>query len=109
MDFKNYPFLDPNEFAEVCHHLDSKYCRATLGPVRKHWKLRVRTALDVSFSVEGGGYSTYVQIIRTLETKEDLDLDLTNFSISGRQTDESIPPEDGEMVDAEESDRVRFM
>lgn len=109
MDFKNYPFLDPNEFAEVCHHLDSKYCRATLGPVRKHWKLRVRTALDVSFSADGGCYSTYVQIIRTLETKEDLDLDLTSFSISGRQTDDSIPPEDGEMVDAEESDRAAIV
>lgn len=105
MDIKENPFLNPEEFAEACHHLDSKYCRATLGPLRKQWKLRVRTALDVSSSVDGG-YSTYVQIIRTLETKQDLDLDFTTFSISGREACDSVSLQDGEMVDAEDSDKV---
>ncbi|KAG6020220.1 E2-like conjugating enzyme atg10 [Claviceps citrina] len=106
---KDYPFLSPEEFAEACHHLDSRYCRATLGPLRRRWKLRVRTALDTSFSVDGG-YSTYVQIIRTpLETRDDLDLDLTKFSISGPQVEDSVPPEDGEMVDAEESDKAAIV
>ncbi|KAG5928938.1 hypothetical protein E4U42_007643 [Claviceps africana] len=107
MSLKEYPFLRPDEFAEACHHLDSTYCRARLGPLRHHWKLRVRRALDVAFFMEGG-CSTYVQIIRPLQRKDDLDLslDLAGFSISGRQGDESVSLEDGDMVDAEESDQA---
>ncbi|KAG6000319.1 hypothetical protein E4U43_001628 [Claviceps pusilla] len=112
MYLKNYPFLNPDEFAEACHHLDSTYCRARLGPLRNHWKLRVRKALDVAFFVEGG-CSTYVQIIRTLERNNDLDLDLdldlARCSLSGGQIDESVALEDGEMVDAEEADKAAIV
>lgn len=104
MDIENYPFLKPDEFAEACHHLDSQYCHATLGPLRKRWKLRVCTALDMTFSVDGG-YTTYIQIIRPLEVQDDLDLDLDKFSISASHLDHDIPAADDQMVD-EELDEV---
>jgi ubiquitin-like-conjugating enzyme ATG10 len=65
-DFKNYPFLTGEEFAEVCHYLDRRYCQATLGPLRRQWKLRVCSALNTVFSL-GPEYSTFLQIIRPLD------------------------------------------
>ncbi|KAK2589807.1 hypothetical protein QQS21_012510 [Conoideocrella luteorostrata] len=108
MEIENYPFLSPDEFAEACHHLDSQYCHATLGPLRKRWKLRVNTALDMAFSVDGG-YTTYIQIVRPLGTKDDIDLDMSNFSISGLKTDDLAPFEDGEVVKAEEVDQAAIV
>ncbi|KAK6198339.1 hypothetical protein LQW54_010362 [Pestalotiopsis sp. IQ-011] len=70
--YHTYPFLSTEEFAEVCHHLDNRYCQATLGPVRKRWKLRVHRALDMAFGSESG-YTTFVQITRPLEENGDLD------------------------------------
>ncbi|KAK3948631.1 hypothetical protein QBC32DRAFT_380683 [Pseudoneurospora amorphoporcata] len=71
---KNYPHLTPSEFAEAAHHLDSLYSRATLGPLRRQWKLRVRSALNTHFvSPSDPEYSTFVQITRPLETNLDDD------------------------------------
>ncbi|KAM7223167.1 hypothetical protein V8F06_001380 [Rhypophila decipiens] len=101
---KNYPYLSPEEFTEACHHLDSQYCRATLGPVRKQWRLRAVMALNTSpFSMLGLEYHTYIQIIRPLEDsssgREDDDLSryLDKFSFGGAA-------EDKEMAEAEEAD-----
>lgn len=110
MDFKDYPFLTPEEFSEVCHHFDSQYCRATLGPVRKKWKLRLCTSLDLTYSASSG-YTTYIQIIRPLEETvdpDDISLDLGNFSITDRatDTDDMFLQADDDMIDAEESDAV---
>ncbi|KAG5947450.1 hypothetical protein E4U59_001035 [Claviceps monticola] len=110
MSLQQYPFLTADEFAEACHHLDSKYCRATLGPLRKHWKLRVRTALDVASFFVDGGCSTYIQIIRPLERRDDVDLDLTKWSISEQSLqDGAAGSEDGDMIDAEEADNAVLM
>ncbi|KAM0806887.1 hypothetical protein AB5N19_07226 [Seiridium cardinale] len=82
--YNNYPFLSKDEFAEVCHHLDNRYCQATLGPVRRQWKLRVHTALDMSFGADSE-HTTFVQITRPIEESGDLDeLDsyLSNFSLN---------------------------
>jgi len=76
-DFENYPFLTGEEFAEVCHHLDRRYCQATLGPVRRQWKLRVCSALNTTFGL-GPEYSTYIQIIRPLDGNLDDD-ELSDF------------------------------
>ncbi|KAK9439076.1 autophagy-related protein Atg10 [Metarhizium brunneum] len=107
MDIENYPFINPEEFAEACHHLDSQYCRATLGPLRKRWKLKVCTALDLAFSTEGG-YTTYIQIVRPLEIPGDLDLNLDSFTISPSPTTHDIPTADNKMID-DESDEAAIV
>lgn len=61
----------------MCHHLDNRYCQATLGPVRKQWKLRVHRALDMSFGTDSE-YTTFVQITRPLADMGDLD-DLESY------------------------------
>lgn len=107
MDIKGFPFLSRDEFSGACHHLDRQYCRATLGPLRSRWKLRLCTALGSEFCVDGA-YTTFVQITRPLEPILDhgLSLDLQHFSIAERATDTMLMP-DQAMVDAEESDTVR--
>lgn len=107
-DIENYPSLKPEEFAEACHHLDSQYCRATLGPLRKAWKLRVCSALDTTFSF-GSGYATYIQIVRPLTPQADLDLDLSKFSISDPSGGYGFTAADEDMMDEEESDEVRVL
>ncbi|KAK3395911.1 hypothetical protein B0T20DRAFT_455705 [Sordaria brevicollis] len=65
---QNYPHLTPSEFTLSAHHLDRLYSRATLGPLRRQWKLRVRSALNTHFvSPNDPEYSTFVQITRPLE------------------------------------------
>ncbi|KAL6800209.1 hypothetical protein V8C43DRAFT_155416 [Trichoderma afarasin] len=106
MDIKEFPFLSPEEFSEACHHFDSRYCRATLGPMRKKWKLRLCTSLDLTYSASSG-YTTYLQIIRPLEETvdpEDISLDLGSFSISDRNAEDRFLQGDDDMIDAEESD-----
>lgn len=106
-EFRNYPFLDAEEFAEACHQLDRRYTQATLGPVRRRWKLRACRALDLSLST-AAEYTTYIQIIRPLEGElddGDLSACLDNFSFGENGLD-TIEPEDEEMAEAEESDPV---
>ncbi|KAL7945993.1 hypothetical protein V8C42DRAFT_344734 [Trichoderma barbatum] len=106
MDIKEFPLLSPEEFTEICHHFDSQYCRATLGPMRKKWKLRLCTSLDLTYSASSG-YTTYIQIIRPLEETvdpDDISLDLGSFSISDRNADDRFLQGDDDMIDAEESD-----
>lgn len=108
-EFRNYPFLTGEEFAEVCHHLERRYCQATLGPVRRQWKLRVCSALNTSFSL-GPEYNTYIQIIRPLDGElDDGDLSkfLDNFSFDGRPGSAQTESEEGsDMMRAEEADEV---
>lgn len=109
MVFKDFPFLTPDEFSEVCHHFDSQYCRATLGPLRQRWKLRLCTALDTTFA-SGVEYTTYLQIIRPLETTldcGDLSSILDKFSfMNGSSERDALGLDDEAMIDAEESDEV---
>lgn len=107
-DFTNYPFLTADEFAEACHQLDRRYSQATLGPLRRRWKLRVCRSLDISFltSVE---YTTYVQIIRPLDGElddGDLSACLDNFSFD-REAPETADTSDSDMMETE-NDPVRF-
>ncbi|KAK3310102.1 uncharacterized protein B0T15DRAFT_488797 [Chaetomium strumarium] len=77
-EFRNYPFLTGEEFAEVCHHLERRYCQATLGPIRRRWKLRVCSALNTAFAL-GPEYNTFLQIVRPLDEELDNDGDLSKF------------------------------
>lgn len=104
-EFQNYPFLTGDEFAEVCHHLDRQYCQASLGPLRKQWKLRVCSAFNTTFSL-GPEYSTFLQIIRPLEGELDdgnLSAFLENFSFDAGPTGLEA---DVEMMAAEDADEV---
>lgn len=109
--FQNYPFLTGEEFAEVCHRLDRRYCQATLGPVRRQWKLSVCSALNTSFAM-GPEYSTYLQIVRPLDGElDDGDLSLHLDRLSVRRDPEGMGMEmemeaDEEMVATEEADEA---
>ncbi|XWW99806.1 hypothetical protein V2A60_007818 [Cordyceps javanica] len=104
-DISHFPNLNQAEFAEACHLLDSRYRQATLGPLRRRWKLNVCTALDTTFSHDNNGYTTYIQIVRPLEADVDLPFDLGAFSISGNATEILTNAQDAEMMETEESDK----
>lgn len=106
-EFRNYPFLTGEEFAEVCHHLDRRYCQATLGPIRRQWKLRTCSALNTSFAL-GPENNTYLQIIRPLEGELD-DGDLSSILESLSVGNSSARPgveADSNMLEAEAADEV---
>ncbi|KAK3336475.1 hypothetical protein B0T19DRAFT_39995 [Cercophora scortea] len=106
-DFINYPFLTGEEFDEACHQLDRRYCQATLGPVRRQWKLRVCSALNTSFA-SGSEYSTYIQIVRPLDGElndGDLSSYLDSFSFDGHKNAGLMDIDaDREMIEAEDAD-----
>ncbi|KAM3442744.1 hypothetical protein MY4824_000885 [Beauveria thailandica] len=104
-DISHFPNLSHAEFAEACHLLDSRYRQATLGPLRRRWKLNVCTALATSFSHDNDGHTTYIQIVRPLEGDVDLPFDLGGFSISESATDNLSNSLDAEMLETEESDK----
>ncbi|PHH88676.1 hypothetical protein CDD83_7244 [Cordyceps sp. RAO-2017] len=75
------------------------------------WKLRLCTALDAVFSVDGS-YATYIQITRPLEHfPEPLDLarDLSRISLSDDDAADGALAADGDMMDAEESDSAAII
>jgi len=69
-EFRDYPFLTPDEFTEICHRLDRRYRQATLGPVRRRWRLSACTALSTAFALNAE-YATFIQITRPLEGEHD--------------------------------------
>ncbi|KAI0526111.1 hypothetical protein F5B22DRAFT_269062 [Xylaria bambusicola] len=85
--YRCYPFLTQEEFAEVCHYFDAKYCRTTLGPLRSQWQLRLRTALDTSPNSDTG-VVTFIQITKPLESRRNNEVDnelasrLGNFALN---------------------------
>ncbi|KAM0427551.1 hypothetical protein ACHAPT_007511 [Fusarium lateritium] len=110
MSIANFPSLSPDEFTEACHHLERRYCHATLGPERARWKLKVCSALCTDFSFEGG-YTTYIQIRRPLQTDldhGDLSLDLESFSFAD-ESSHDVPGGDRDMMDAEEADEAAIV
>ena len=106
MEFKNYPHLERDEFAEVCHFLDRHYRQATLGPIRRRWKLQVCTAFATAFGMDAE-YSTYVQITRPVQVNLDhgnLAYEIEKFSFSEDGLDGVV---DQDMMESEEADEVR--
>jgi ubiquitin-like-conjugating enzyme ATG10 len=108
-EFRNYPFLTSEEFAEVCHQLDRRYIQAELGPLRRQWKLRVNTSLIMAFT-PGAEYSTYIQIIHPVDL--DLDdgdlsaaLDKLSFDVT-HGVEGALVDADQQMREAEDQDEV---
>jgi len=104
-DIANYPSLTAEEFEEACHHLDSRYRRATLGLKRAQWKLRLRTGLRGNDFHYGSSPGTSVEITKPIEPlNDDIDLDFEALSVSGAH--HSVPHADKEMRDMEASDEA---
>lgn len=106
--YQAYPHLTSDEFAETCHHLESRYCRATLGPLRRRWRLHVRTALNASFDIDSD-HATYLQIRRPLDhagSAEDDELAVTfgNFSVAGPAEQDGMVVADDLMAQLDDSD-----
>ncbi|KAI2463674.1 hypothetical protein F4781DRAFT_437208 [Annulohypoxylon bovei var. microspora] len=105
--YKSYPYLTKKEFAEVCNHLDRRYCQATLGPLRRQWRLHVHTALELSFDA-GPDRTTYLQITRPLVdgtvAEEDLVAKLGDVSLSEDQESSMQLAADDAMAEMENSD-----
>jgi hypothetical protein len=106
-EFHRYPFLTPSEFTDAAHHLDRRYCQATLGPVRRQWRLRMCTALNTTAAYTlGPEYRSYVLIARPLVGELD-DGGLAGV-LGGFSFGEDGEDGDREMVEAEEGDQVGF-
>ena len=105
--FQAYPHLTPDEFAAVAQHFADRYRQAALTPTQwRQWALRVCTALNTApFSPDGPEYTTYLQIVRSLDAAgadddRGLAAGLDGFSFDAGEVVEG----DREMVDAEEAD-----
>jgi len=64
-DYRQWPFLTPEEFELVCAFFDQKYVKAKLGPTRKVFKIRLRRTLTTG--------SSYIEILRLLQLPEEKD------------------------------------
>lgn len=111
--YQHYPYLTQEEFAEACHLLDSRYCRATIGPLRKQWRLNVHTALNMSFAATDSDFVTFLQITQPLDENtadEELASQLGTFCLGGgaqeNHPDDNLIETDEMMVEMEDSDRV---
>lgn len=100
--FRAYPHLTEEEFGEICHYLDRRYSRATLGATRKEWRLSVHTSLNVAHGA-GFDFITYLQITCPLAQNiidDDLSAEMDRFTLNNGQE------EDIAIVAMETSDQV---
>ncbi|KAI3331864.1 hypothetical protein HD806DRAFT_529637 [Xylariaceae sp. AK1471] len=104
--YRHYPFLTQEEFAEVCHYLDAKYCQATLGPLRKQWCLNLHTALDTS-ATSHADLVTFLQITRAFDTEVEDQLTslLGNVALEESSASTRQSTADRIMIDMEEADK----
>ena len=102
MTYKQFPHLTRQEFAEACHLLDSRYCRATLGPLRREWRLNVHSALGVPPA--HGGVTTFLQIMQPLP-KNGVD-DVLASQMGAFGLGDEMTEADPMMVERENADKV---
>jgi hypothetical protein len=111
--FEHYPYLRNEEFAEICHYLDSAYLRAELGTTRAKWQLEVVSHTDyVPFGLELMT-STYVRIRRPLEHSNasvDLAAELEQLSLAKQHSNPPVEEQDeihdADMLQSEDADEV---
>ncbi|KAI1435020.1 hypothetical protein GGR50DRAFT_350844 [Xylaria sp. CBS 124048] len=115
--FKAYPHLTRNEFAEVCHYLDAKYCQAPLGNLRSKWRLNVHTALATG-ATSRAQLATFLQITVPIDNSE-VEVQLAKRLHDVNLRDPAPPPRrsrrlatkqptteaDQMMIDSEEADK----
>ncbi|KAK0126408.1 hypothetical protein ONS95_008010 [Cadophora gregata] len=64
-DFRQWPFLNQEEFELACAFFDQRYVRAKLGPTRKIFKIRSRRVATTG--------NSYIEILRLLQPPDDAD------------------------------------
>lgn len=103
-EYQQYPLLTQAEFDLACHHFHNRYIQATLGPLRRTFRVDVRHDMFND--------STYLEIIQPITAPHDDVSDLLNFGTlrASDNNDDSGLGDDMEMVgmdaDAEEADTV---
>jgi ubiquitin-like-conjugating enzyme ATG10 len=96
-EYRQWPFLTPEEFELVCAFFDKRYIRAKLGSYRQIFKIRSRWAATTGAS--------YIQILKLLQLPEDEgDLAIALQKFGGFE--ESNQNMDIDMI-SEETDEVR--
>ncbi|KAL2168484.1 hypothetical protein VTG60DRAFT_7220 [Thermothelomyces hinnuleus] len=108
-EFRSYPYLTPEEFTEVCHHLERRYCQARLGVQRRRWMLDTFRAFNTADFTFGPEYGTYLVIRRPLDTVRDdegLSSCMGAFSLGEETGGED---DDSEMMEAEEADQANHV
>ena len=104
-DYRQWPFLNQEEFELACAFFDQQYVQAKLGPTRKIFKIRSRRVATTG--------NSYIEILRLLQPPDDAD-DLSRalemlsggYGGLGRGHEESM---DVGMIDTvdEDMDQVR--
>ena len=64
-EYRQWPFLNQEEFELACAFFDRRYVRASLGPTRQIFKIRSRRTLTTG--------NSYIEILRLLQPPEDED------------------------------------
>ncbi|KAH6675575.1 hypothetical protein B0J14DRAFT_367257 [Halenospora varia] len=64
-EYRQWPFLNEEEFDLACAYFDQRYVKAKLGPTRQIFKIRSRRTATTGTS--------YIEIIRLLQLPEDQD------------------------------------
>nr|ABP01777.1 hypothetical protein [Ophiostoma piceae] len=108
-EFRDYPFLTHDEFTEVCHDFDRIYRQATLGPLRRKWRVSVNVAFNTSFAAGDRDFTTFLQISRPLENTakqhdDELSGVLDKFSFGDDGA--GLSSQDEEMMAAEDADEA---
>ena len=94
-EYRQWPFVNEEEFELACAFFDQKYVRASLGPTRQIFKIRSRRTLTTGI--------TYLEILRLLKLPEDED-DLS--AAFARLGGDLTSTKDVEMNMAEDADQV---
>jgi len=79
-EYRQWPFLTPEEFELDCAFFDQKYVRAELGPTRQIFKIRPRRILTTG--------NSYIEILRLLQLPEEDDGLLLALKKLGQDGDE---------------------
>lgn len=95
-EYKEWPFLNEEEFNLACAFFDQKYVRASLGPTRQVFKIRHRRALTVN--------TDYLDILKLIHPPENDDELLKAFERLGQGL---VSSADTQMIDNENEDSVR--
>ena len=70
-EYTQYPLLTQAEFDLACHHFQNRYMQATLGPLRRTFRVDLRHDMFND--------ATYLSIIQPIKSPQDDVSDLLNF------------------------------
>lgn len=77
-EFRQWPFLNQEEFELACAYFDQRYIRANLGPTRRIFKIRSRRT-----ATTGSSYIEILRLIQLPEDDDDLSLALSKLGRDG--------------------------